>query len=249
MKDYYIALAIMYKGNYEFPQKTFYWCSSGSFTFAEMPELNEAHSEAVEKMNGMFSGEYDRILVSFEKKDEGAEEGKGEEGAEDAKEKDELASESEEEGPLKVEPKNLTELDRLAYVVRAIENDTNVVPHNSFKLTPIHEVRRNEAFNGLKKDDALDLGKYYHFRNVQDKEKKDQIERDDAVFHPDFLDSIHKDSPKGCWVLHLDSSKTIVNIRNLLWPGYFAFHKIGTRQFGGCYIGDGRKNKDLPFML
>ena len=84
---------------------------------------------------------------------------------------------------------------------------------------------------------------------MQDKEKKDQIERDDAVFHADFLDPISNDKPKGTWALHLDAAKTIVHIRNLLWPGYFAFNKIGTSRFGGAYIGDGRKNKDLPFML
>jgi len=39
-----------------------------------------------------------------------------------------------------------TELDRLATVVFAIENDTHVVPVGAFKMTPAHQVRRNESF-------------------------------------------------------------------------------------------------------
>ena len=75
-KDYYLALAVDYQGKYEFPQKTFYWCSSSNFTFSEMPELNEQHADAVDKMNACFSGEHDKVLISVEKKEEGGEEAK-----------------------------------------------------------------------------------------------------------------------------------------------------------------------------
>lgn len=109
--------------------------------------------------------------------DEAPADGEGDEGA-----NKEIPSDTEEEEEVKVPPKNLTELDRLTYVVRSIENDCHVVPQGSFKLTPNHEVRRNEAFKGLPIEKALDIGSYHHFRNVQHREKKDQIERDDAVF-------------------------------------------------------------------
>ena len=29
--------------------------------------------------------------------------------------------------------------------------------------------------------------------------------------------------------------------------GYVAYHKTGSRTFGGLYIGNGLKNSDLPF--
>ena len=45
--------------------------------------------------------------------------------------------------------KNFTELDRLAYVVRSIDNDCALAPVGAFKLTPTHELRYNDAFNGL----------------------------------------------------------------------------------------------------
>ena len=43
-----------------------------------------------------------------------------------------------EEEEIKIPPKDLTELDRLAYVVFAIENDCSIAPVGSFKMTPTH---------------------------------------------------------------------------------------------------------------
>jgi len=40
-KDYYLAVAITYEGQFEFPHKRFYWCLSDDFTFRETPELND----------------------------------------------------------------------------------------------------------------------------------------------------------------------------------------------------------------
>ena len=70
-----------------------------------------------------------------------------------------------------------------------------MVPEASFRLTPSHEVRRAHGLPGLKGDQLADPSRYYHFRNVQTQEKKDKLEREDAVFMPDFLDSIVDDSP------------------------------------------------------
>ena len=71
---------------------------------------------------------------------------------------------SEEE--VKVPMRPLTELDRLTTVVAAIENDCQICPVGSFKMTPEHQVRRNEAFRGLEGTDGLRLDNYLHFRNV-----------------------------------------------------------------------------------
>lgn len=57
----------------------------------------------------------------------------------------------------------------------------------------------NEAFRGLNKDEAFKLANYSHFRNVQQKEKKDGIEKDDCIFQKNFLDDITTDKPTGCW--------------------------------------------------
>ena len=57
------------------------------------------------------------------------------------------------------------------------------------------------------------------------------------------------DPIKDSWSIHVDSTKTISTLRNLIWPGYFAYHKANTDDFGGVYIGYGIKNIDIPFLL
>ena len=71
------------------------------------------------------------------------------ENAKQEKEVDPLASSEEEDEAAKIVPVNLKEIDRVHYIVRAIENDCQVVPSGAFKLTTSHEVARNEAFKGL----------------------------------------------------------------------------------------------------
>lgn len=53
----------------------------------------------------------------------------------------------------------------MAYAVRAIEIDCQVVPIGAFKLTPTHELRYNESFKGLSYKDGGVLNNYQHFRN------------------------------------------------------------------------------------
>jgi radial spoke head protein 9 len=250
--DYLVAVAVFYEGKYEFPVKRFYWASSNDYKFEEMPELEEQHSELINNHNTtFFSGEPSTVLVNLESP---AGEGEGDEvpadandgeGEDNAKDQD---TESEDD-EIKVPPKNFTELNRLAFTVFAIENDCQVVPLGSVKLTPMHEVRRNEAFKGLGHDAALDETSYLHFRSAQTKEKKDLNQKDDAIFRPDFVESIADDSIKGSWSIQYDTSRTAVSVKSLLWPGYVAFHKLKSKTYGGVYIGDGIKNVDLPFML
>ena len=82
-------------------------------------------------MNDLFTGEFDTVLFP----------GEGESKV--------IPADNDLEDPIVIPPKNVTELDRLSYVVRKIEADCHVVPRGSFKLTPIHEIKKNEAFRGL----------------------------------------------------------------------------------------------------
>jgi radial spoke head protein 9 len=232
VKDYFIALGINFNGESGFASKTFYWCSSSNWNFASMPAISKKTAEALCEFNGLFTGEHDKIL-----KESGASEG------------EETYVFQNDTLVVTNKGKNITELDRLAYVVTEIDRQCHLVPEGSLKFTPLHEVRRNEAFTGLAKEDATNLAKYQHFRKVEFKDKIDQMERDDSVFKHDFLDCIDNDSIKGSWTLQLDTTGSVANIRNLLWPGYYAYHKVGTTMFGSFYCGDGRKNNDLPFML
>lgn len=250
--DYFIAVAVFYEGKYEFPVKKFYWALNTDFKFQELPEILEQHTEYINKYNDFFSGDPNKILENLESP---AAEGEGEaakhdegnegEGGENAKDID---TESEDD-EIKIPPKNMTELDRLTFVVLAIENDCQIVPIGSIKLTPLHEVRKNEAFKGLNEKNAFLEESYLHFRSAQTKEKKELNQKDDAIFRQDFLESIAQDDIKGSWSVQPDTTKSQSIIKSLLWSGYYAYHKLRTKIYGGVYIGDGIKNSDLVFML
>ena len=108
-----------------------------------------------------FLGEPNKLLNKKEGEAEGEEEpvqeeapaDEEEEGEGDANKKAKDSDESEEE-EIKVPKRTLTELNRLAIVVNAIENDCHMCPVGSFKITPQHELRRDESFRGLDSHDG-----------------------------------------------------------------------------------------------
>ena len=59
--------------------------------------------------------------------------------------------------------------------MRAIDNDCSTLPIGALKLTPLHELRYNDAFKGLSIEDSLSLKSYQHFRPVQSEEMKEFI--------------------------------------------------------------------------
>lgn len=60
-------------------------------------------------------------------------------------------------------------------------------------MTPEHEVRRNESFRGLSGQDACKLSNYLHFRNVQNPQKKEDLDLPTAPFNPHFLETASDD--------------------------------------------------------
>jgi radial spoke head protein 9 len=146
-------------------------------------------------------------------------------------------------------PTSFSELDRLAYVVRAIESDCAVVPIGAFKLTPGHELRYDDNYRGLTPTEAMDINNWQHFRHPQSVSKMEIIQMDEAIFFKKFLDDLQDDQPKGCWSLQNDSSGFKVSLTSLLWPGFIGYHQCGKNVFGYAYFGNGLKNVDLPFML
>ena len=231
-KDYYIAKALYYKGYPYFPKKKYYFCSSSNFIFSELPSVYPHHIPDFHKFNTYFIGNPDIILEKYDSEN-------------NSNLDDELSGDT---FKPKIKKKNMTETDRLSFVVRAIDRDCSVVPVGGFKMLPINELRRNDLFEGLNSEDLDKKEKYVHFRPVENQEKKDKIAMGKAIFDFEFLDSIVDDPIKDSWSIHVDSTKTISTLRSLVWPGYFAFCKANSDQFGGVYIGYGIKNIDIPFM-
>ena len=231
-KDYYIAKALYYKGYPYFPKKKYYFCSSSNFIFSELPSVYPHHIPDFHKFNTYFIGNPDIILEKYDSEKINNLD-------------DEMAGDN---FKPKTKKKNMTETDRLSYVVRAIDRDTSVAPVGGFKMMPINELRRNDLFEGLNSEDLDKKEKYVHFRPVENQEKKDKIDMGKAVFDFEFLDSIVDDPIKDSWSIHVDSTRTISSLRSLVWPGYFAYCKANSNEFGGVYFGYGIKNIDIPFM-
>ena len=247
--DYYIAMGVCYNNRFEFPEKKFYWCSqSNNMIFEPFPELNTQHSNELDKFAGqLFQGTPAHVLIAVEKSNEEVE---AEKQAREAKlaEKTSLDSTEEEDPEALIVRVNLKEIDRLHYHVRAIENDCHIIPKGSMKLTVKHEVQRNEAFTGLDATECFTLSSYSQFRNVQDVVKKQALEADDAIFKRDFLDEVVV-KPKMVWSVQRDDTGKMAVIRNNMWKGYTAFHKVNTNEHGSVYVGDGLKNENFCFLV
>lgn len=144
--------------------------------------------------------------------------------------------------------RELIEIDRVHYLVLAIENDCQIAPLGAYKMTSQHQLRRNEAFRGLDCNSSLCLSNYVHFRNVQDEEIKRKLDEPGAPFSQHLLESIEGDKPGGCWNFQHDLAQETVLGRSLLWPGYHFYHTHSSNKFGSVYVGDGLKNLSLQFM-
>ena len=212
--------------------------------FEPFPALNDQHKDKYDAFAAqLFTGEPMKVLLKVEP-DEGA---KVE--AVEKKPQGELSSTEEVDPESLIVKINMKEIDRLHYHVRAIENDCHIIPHGAMKLTPLHEVQRNEAFRGLQSSECFDLKFYSHFRNVQDPAKKENLEADDAIFQRDFLDEVVSDEPKGCWALQKYDNGRCAVIRNNIWKGYLAFARVAQSNHGSVYVGDGIKNENFCFMV
>jgi radial spoke head protein 9 len=115
-------------------------------------------------------------------------------------------------------------------------------------MLPINEIRRNDLFEGLTSEEIDKLENYFHFRKIESQNKKDMIDMGKAVFDFSFLDCLCDDELKCGWSIQTDLAKSVSNIRSIVWPGYYAYHKSNSDLFGGVYIGFGIKNVDIPFM-
>ena len=134
--DYYIAMGLTYSEQFEFMQKKFYYCLSNDFNFMELPELNDQHVNFINRDKSFFTGEPNRLLIE-KKEGEENQEAPVEEEAKSVKEGEDPDDQTDDD-EIKIPPKDLTEKDRVRFVVCAIENDCQIAPKGAFKMTAQH---------------------------------------------------------------------------------------------------------------
>lgn len=49
--------------------------------------------------------------------------------------------------------------------------------------------------------------------------------------------------------MQIDRLESVSTVRSLYWPGFVGFHELNTQNYGWIYIGTGKKNWDVPFMI
>ena len=136
------------------PTKNFYWCTSQNFTFASLPAPVAQAKELID-LGCLFSGEFDTVLIESQEPPRVIDAAAG----------------------IILPPKHLTELDRLAATVCEIDRSCSAVPRGAMKYTPLNQVKRNEAFRGVARDQAFCLAGWVHFRDVENKKQLDMIAR------------------------------------------------------------------------
>jgi len=107
--DYYVCVAVTYKGQYEFPVKNFYWCLSSSFAFKELPTLSEQHDDVIDKDESPFTGDPAKVIEAANKPDDEGEEANEPAGEEEDEEgKMEANSEDTDDQEITVPKRDLT---------------------------------------------------------------------------------------------------------------------------------------------
>lgn len=119
----------------------------------------------------------------------------------------------------------------------------------AFKKTPLNEVTRNDAWEGVKMAQVDSLESYMYFRPVQQKDKQSMRDRKADIFVPDFLDSLAQGLPQGAWSVMRDTTQRFGILRSRIWPGFIAYHRGNSQVYGSFYLGNGIKNTDLAFMI
>ena len=142
-----------------------------------------------------------------------------------------------------------TEANYLHRMVSTIDSETSIVPTGFVQVDNQNSLSEKVAPSRLSEVDALRIDSYRVF--CEPKMWREQVasgkSADDIL---DVLGSAKKgERVRGCWraVRSVDGSSVLV--RNLFWPGFSALYNATTNKFGTLYIGNGKKNMDVPFML
>lgn len=272
-RDYYIAVGYPEDSAATVHTPATLFVSQSLTKWAQLPAVSEPDAQRCRSLTGAFVGDlgyeyrFREEVMAWEgerpkRYDEDGEEIESESEEEEEEEEAEAASEDGGAGdPLggrfKPVPKRkprrrryaVTEEVRLAHTVSRISEDCSVVPRGAFAIDQADRVRPNTAFEGLSGRDAMNLSFYLHLRKPKVVPKKTLHERYNANLVYDFLDRLDEDEPRGQWAVRAARNGARVEIRSLLWPGYFAWHAPGTQEFGGVYNGTGQIASDMGFMI
>lgn len=145
--------------------------------------------------------------------------------------------------------KIMKEESRLSATISNICEESEICARGQLLKQPSGTIIINPNYYGLTGPEAKQLKSFLHIRIPHHRWNTNLLTRADYNYSMDFLDSVDQDIPGGCWNLSIEQGGGLVYLKNLYWPGMMYFHKVRTPEAGFLYIGNGRKNLDVPFLL
>ena len=149
--------------------------------------------------------------------------------------------------------RKLSEEERLAWVVQAIDADCALAPVGHAFLTPTGAVQVDPAFRGLALPHLPLLSSWVHWRAPETVEAKARARKAQLSNCYDWLDTVVGEwGGEGGeeWAVQVEAGGLSVSLRSLKWMGWEVRAEAGGRAaWSQAYFGWGEANTDLPFML
>lgn len=144
----------------------------------------------------------------------------------------------------------LKEEQRLACVVQMISDSTMLVPRGAVYNTVNDIITFNSAFKGLSRQDANEFKNYQLFRQPVNQYNYNLLKRSSYNYSTDFLDTLDCLVPLNkSFALTLERDEEVVVLKSLQWIGAMFLHEVESPLHMACYVGDGKINQDLLFMI
>ena len=142
-------------------------------------------------------------------------------------------------------PEFVTELQRLAVMVMAIEMECALCPAGALMKKVDHTIVPSPTYVGASFDAACAVKSYVYMN----KPKPVDVNASAMKAAADFLTPASDCMPAGSLTTSFDAANNVVTVRSLLYPGFITYNFVGMPIWGNCYSGKGLKNVDIAFML
>ena len=222
--------------------REYYYSIDNGKTLHRLPLLDAWAKERAPLIEGYFTGKPNtrsrdpRIPLTEDEKE-----------ALDAADDDDV---EEEEEPEPGAPRQLLEIERLAYRVQQIDENTCVVPKGAYVLDALtlDRVTTNTSFQGLNLN-SVSLNDFCYLRTPQKDETRRALARSSLEDRTDALDTLAEGNFRGLWGIVKSRDGDVVTLRSLLHPGYEFRHELGTQKYHGAYFGYAQVQLGVAHML
>ena len=132
----------------------------------------------------------------------------------------------------------MTEEQRLSAVIGNVNAMCALGPKDAYFVDHKKRMQRNPLFSGMSNTESMQLSNYLHIHPQSDSSNSSS----NGV-------GASADKPEGCWSVKKEATGRLTLVQSLHWPGYCVFNAPLSGMYGQLYIGTGKQNLDIGFML